>query len=338
MNKTFTILLLLIVQHVSAQLSWTFIPPQTDASFRGLSVVDDSVAWVSGSKGWVGRSTNGGKDWSFKQVKNFEQLDFRTLYAFDTKTAVIANAGSPAVILYTNDSGNTWKEVYRNEDSAAFIDGIDFWSRKEGMIHGDPIEGRMLLLYTNDGGQSWAELPKYRRPLLAEGEASFAASGSCIRCISGKRIVIATGGKVSRLWWSNADVSGWQKISTPITQGEASKGIFSMAFRDERTIIIAGGDYKNDTAGTNNIFYTKNGGKDWEAPVLRTRGYRECITYLTANAVLAVGPSGMDISNNGGIKWEPLNDEKQFHVVKKSRKGKLVIAAGGGGKIGILTE
>ena len=317
------------------QVSWQYIPPQTDASFRGLSVVDDSVAWVSGSKGWVGRSTNGGRTWSFSQVAGFAKFDFRTLYAFDAKTAVIANAGTPAAILTTKDGGTTWKEVYRNADSAAFIDGIDFWDKKEGIIYGDPIEGRMLMLYTADGGNTWTELPKYQRPLLTAGEASFAASGTCIKCINDRKVVVATGGKVSRLWWSVTKVASWRKIATPMLQGAPSTGIFSMAFRDEETVIIAGGDYKNDTLSTNHIFYTKNGGKDWEAPVVPTRGYRECLSYVSANTVVAVGPTGMDISTNGGIKWQPLSDEKQLHVIKKSRRGKLVIVVGGGGKIGL---
>ena len=80
--------------------------------------------------------------------------------------------------------------------SAAFFDGIGFWNDKEGIIYGDPLKNRLLLLRTNDGGKSWEAFPEQDRPLLAAGEASFAASGTTIRCIGTQKvIIIATGGK-----------------------------------------------------------------------------------------------------------------------------------------------
>ena len=172
------------------------------SSFRGLSAVDDSVVWVSGSNGWIGRSTDGAKSWIFKQVQGFEKLDFRSLYAFDKQRAIIANAGSPAHILQTIDGGNTWQIVYQNNHADSFFDGIDFWNDRNGIIYGDPIQGRMLLLITKDGGHTWNELPELHRPQLNVGEASFAASGTGIRCYDKSKVMISTGGKVSRLFIS----------------------------------------------------------------------------------------------------------------------------------------
>ena len=37
------------------------------SSFRGLQVVSDQVVWVSGSKGTVGRSTDGGAHWRWQR-------------------------------------------------------------------------------------------------------------------------------------------------------------------------------------------------------------------------------------------------------------------------------
>jgi hypothetical protein len=42
--------------------------------------------------------------------------------------------------------------------------------------------------------------------------------------------------------------------------------------------------------------------------------------------------SGTDISFDGGKTWQPLSD-KGFHVVKSSKTGNLIIAAGGNGKL-----
>lgn len=298
------------------------------SSFRGLSVVNDSVVWVSGSAGWVGRSLNGAATWTFKQVEGFEKVDFRSLYAFDSQTAIIANAGSPANILRTTDGGETWKAVYTNVHKDAFFDGVDFWNNNEGIMYGDPIDGRMLLVKTSDGGKTWQELPDAQRPLLKEGEASFAASGTGIRCYDKSLLMISTGGKVSKLYSTTNFGKKWSVQSPPVIQGESSTGIFSFAFRDKNTGILVGGDYLKDSLKIQHVLLTENSGKTWSAPTTPTRGYRECVEFISDQLVLSTGPSGTDVSYNKGNDWQTFSDEKGFHVVRKARKGKLIVMAG----------
>jgi len=305
----------------------------TTASFRGLSVVDNFNAWLSGGQGLVGNTTNGGLSWSFHQVKGLEKTDFRSLYAFDAQRAVIANAGSPAHILITNDGGKTWNTVYTNSHKDAFFDGMDFWNEKEGIIYGDPIDGKMLLLRTYDGGLTWTELKN--SPMLEKGEASFAASGTGIRCLSKNQIMISTGGVVSRLWISKDKGEHWTNLSTPVIQGESTTGIFSFA-QNNKALILVGGDYLKESVAIKHNFYSLDGGKNWLTPATPTRGYRECVEPITSKTVLATGPSGTDISNDNGITWKALSDEKGLHVVRKARNGSLVILAGGNGNVFVL--
>lgn len=310
----------------------------TDASFRALSVVDDSVAWVAGSSGWIGRTIDGGNTWKFDQVKGFEQADFRTLYAHDENNAIIANAGSPANVLLTSDGGRHWKVVYSLADTAAFIDGTDFWNREEGLIYGDPISGRMLVLKTADGGLTWTPLHMDQAPKLTDGEASFAASGTNIRCTGNGTVVIATGGKTSRLWTSENKGVEWKNFDVPIIQGEASRGIFSIAPGKKKNIIVVGGDYLQDTLRLDHVFYSLDGGQKWHKPKTGTRGYRECVEFVAPDLLVATGPTGTDVSQDGGLSWRAESDEKFFHVVRKARKGNLVIIAGGKGKIGSIKK
>jgi photosystem II stability/assembly factor-like uncharacterized protein len=327
--------------------SLQYVDTRTDASFRGLSVADENAIWVSGSKGWVGRTANGGASWSFKQVPGYEKCDFRTLYAFDSNNAIIANAGSPAYILRTSDGGASWKQVYENTDSAAFIDGIDFWDGvggKRGVIHGDPINGRMLLLYTRDGGKTWKE--RRNSPKMSEGEASFAASGTAIRCFLHSTVVVATGGKTSNLYLSRNTGRRWRTIHTPMLAGSASTGTYSfMSGRARWCWLIAGGDYRRDTVRADNFFYTLNKGKTWQAPATTTRGYRECLAQIEderpakksrTRTTFALGPSGIDISADDGLNWKPLSDEKGFHVIKPAKDHNRMFLAGGNGKLAIM--
>jgi photosystem II stability/assembly factor-like uncharacterized protein len=212
------------------------------------------------------------------------------------------------------------------------------WNKKEGVIYGDPIGNHLLLLKTKDGGKTWTEYVMESRPEVAHGEASFAASGTCIRCMGRNGLVIATGGKVSRLLVSRNKGKSWEARATPILQGESSTGIFSFLPCTEEQWVIAGGDYKRDTLRTANLFLSHDAGKSWMPPVTTTRGYKECLEFIGDGnkTMVAVGPGGIDISKDNGNTWQPFSDEKQFHVIRKSRVGNFTVLAGGGGKVGVL--
>ena len=182
--------------------SQTLIPLASgkNTSLRGLSVVDDTVAWASGSMGWTARSINGGKTWIWKQIPGYENLDFRDIEAFSANRALLLSAGTPAVILLTTDGGSVWKEVYRNNSPEIFLDGMDFWDANRGLIYGDPIKGKLVLLKTSNGGVNWENISQNNTINLMVGEASFAASGTAIRCDSKGNTWIATGGSKSRIF------------------------------------------------------------------------------------------------------------------------------------------
>jgi photosystem II stability/assembly factor-like uncharacterized protein len=193
----------------------------------------------------------------------------------------------------------------------------------------------MLLIRTDDGGKSWHELSDESRPTLEEGEASFAASGTGIRCLMKNRVVIATGGVVSRLFLSEDKGVHWLALKTPILQGLPTTGIFSVALADNSKAIIAGGNFEKQDLRKAHVYYTIDGGNNWSQPSPATGGYRECVEYVSNDVVLAVGPTGIDISKDGGRSWFPFSAEPGLHTVRKSRNGSLVLFAGNEGKIGI---
>lgn len=329
------LLVFLLLFNVTYGQQIHFLPVEIDSgySFRGLSVIDDQVAWVAGNG--FGISADGGKSWKFSKVKGYEKSDFRTIYAFNTKKAIISNAGSPAHILVTNDGGGTWKTVYTNNDPLAFFDGIDFWNESEGIIYGDPINGRLLLLNTSDGGETWSEIPFEQRPLVSAGEASFAASGTGIRCYGLQKIIIATGGFESRLFMSADRCKTWSEITVPITKGKSSTGIFSFDFNENGQGIVVGGDYLADSLKVQHVYYSSDRGSHWKYPLVPTGGYRECVEFLNDTMAIAAGPGGIDITYDAGINWVPVSNERQFHVIRQARKGSAVIAAGKG-KISVV--
>ena len=304
----------------------------TNTNIRGLSVVDDNIIWASGSNGWVGKSLDAGKTWTWKQVKGFEKLDFRDVEAFDSNNAIIANAGSPAYIMKTNDGGNNWTTVYVNKDSLAFIDGVDFWDDKRGIAYGDPLKGRFMILTTNDGGANWKPIPSQQSPEAFKGEASFAASGTGIRTLEGGYVWMGTGGSHSRLLFSADYGLHWKTVECPILQGSASQGIFSLLFTDQKNGIVVGGDYKMDTVIHKNCFITNDGGLTWKAPDIGPFGYRSCVEALDKKIFVATGTSGTDISVDGGKSWLIMNKDS-YNVVKKAKNGRIIYIAGDKGEV-----
>lgn len=315
----------------------TQIESGLNTSLRGLSVVNHSVIWVSGSKGYTALSTDAGKTWKWNQVKGFEKFDFRDIEGFSENKAVMVSAGSPAVILLTVNGGKDWEEVYRNSLPDIFLDGMDFWNADHGIIYGDPIAGQMQILETTNGGMSWQNISHRLKIKLVSGEAGFAASGTGIR--SGKKgnVWIATGGIRSRIFHSKDYGQSWQVYPCPIIQGNASSGIFSIAFYNKKTGVAAGGDYLKDTLRNNNLLITGNGGQSWKSPKINPLGYRSAIEYVSRKVLIATGTTGTDISGDGGLTWKKLSDTG-FNCVRKAKNGKLIVLTGDQGRIALVQQ
>lgn len=325
-----------VLDSPAQDMAITVLQEGWDTSIRGVSVVDDSVAWVSGSNGWIGHTANRGKTWHWEQPQGYETTDFRDIEAFSGHAAVVISAGSPLVILRTEDGGRTWKETHCDERAEVFFDGMDFWDHLHGIAYGDPIGGVMQLLETTDGGSSWQPLSQTAGIRLATGEAGFAASGTGIRTLDGGHVFIATGGSRARVFHSADYGRTWTVNDCPITQGAASKGIFSLAFQTERRGVAVGGDYLHDEEATDAVYLTEDGGATWTSPLQGTRGYRSAVEYLHGDLLIAVGTSGADISFDGGMHWRTLSN-MPFHAVRKAKQGTWALLAGAGGRIASIS-
>jgi photosystem II stability/assembly factor-like uncharacterized protein len=337
-NKLKTTLLLsgilLVANFLNAQTIVNIQQGKQPASIRGMSVINDSLAWISGSKGSIAITRNGGKTWNWQQVKGFEKADFRAIEAFSDKEAIIMSSGTPALVLKTTDGGANWQVKYKNTDTSYFFDAMGFADHLHGYILGDPTDGKFLIMETKDGGETWNLFKN--RPDALPGEAAFAASGTCLR-VTKDKITIASGGTASAeltLITKGSSASSWQQKKLPFPHQKASQGAFSVAMNGS-TEVFVGGDYADDKRSDSVACYTINNSGKFIFPKQSLASFQSCVEYAGAAIFIATGTTGSNISVDGGKTWTKI-DDTSFNVCGKAKHGKLILFAGNGEKTGIL--
>lgn len=302
------------------------------SGFRGACVLNDKIAWLSGSKGVVAKSTDGGANWTLMTIPKEDKSELRDVEAWDENTAVVLSVKDPAQIFRTTDGGATWESVYKDETHRVFLDGMAFWDKNHGIAFGDPLNNHFVIIITEDGGKTWKELPAENSPLAVSGESGFAASGTGICVQKGGWAWFGTGGSESNIFVTGDYGKSWTKHPTPVVTGMGSKGINSVLFLDENNGIIVGGDFTAPDNTESTYSWTHDGGKTWHQPHgdhHHPGGYRSCVEQISKHQLVATGMNGTDISHDAGKNWHHLS-KTGFYVVSAAKKGKWVVLAGQG--------
>ena len=295
-----------------------------------MSAVSDRVAWASGANGTILRTTDGGATWQTLAIAGADKLDFRDIDAVDDRTAYALSIGSGELsrIYKTSDAGLTWVEQFVNHDPKAFFDAMAFWDAKRGVAVSDSVDGQFVILTTSDGGASWVRVPPAALPPALPNEGFFAASGTNVTVAAPNHIWIGTGAaSEARVLRSSDGGRTWALSTTPLDAGP-SAGIFSIAFSDATHGIVVGGDYKAETVAGNNAALTADGGATWTA-MKGLSGFRSVVAYTPGNgsSIVAIGPSGTDVSSDRGRTWTPIPGPG-FHAFSFARRGSVGYGVG----------
>ena len=329
--KTLVLIATLVLSTIVASGQWVKQSVDTTASFRGLSVVSDGVVWASGTGGTVIRTVDGGKTWNVITVPGAEKLDFRDIEAFDANTAYILSIGNgeDSRIYKTLDGGKTWKQQFINKNEKAFFDAIACWDAKNCIAMSDPVDGHYLLINTTDG-ETWNPIVSNQMPAAKDGEAAFAASGTCLY-INPKNgdAFLVSGGTDARVFKSTDRGKTWTSAMTPIVKGSAGSGIFSIAFRNELHGTVVGGNYEKPNEAADTVAFTRDGGKTWYKGE-GLSGYRSAVAYVDDRTIIAVGTNGTDVSYDRGGTWKKTSSEDLNAIAAKSRNAVWAVGPKGG--------
>jgi photosystem II stability/assembly factor-like uncharacterized protein len=199
----------------------------------------------------------------------------------------------------------------------------------------DPVDGHYVLISTIDGGQNWRQIVGNQMPAAKDGEAAFAASGTCLITHGRTGSFLVSGGNDARVFRSTDRGLTWKVADTPITKGTAGSGIFSIAMLDAKTGVIVGGNYEKPGEANDNLAFTSDSGKTWKAGSgsKGLSGYRSAVAYAANGGktmIIAVGSNGADVSTDRGKTWNKVSADNLNAVASK---GKALWAVGANGGI-----
>lgn len=306
----------------------------TESNYRGIAAVSDDVCWFSGAKGSVYRIDTGVDGPIDCSPLAYGELDFRDIHAFSAQKAIVLSAGLPAVILLTEDGGQNWREVYRNESEGIFFDAMDFWDDQRGMAFSDAIGQSLTIIETVNGGKSWQAIDASLIPPVHPNQGGFAASGTCLKTFGKGQVIIGLGGQEATILKSENYGKSWQRGFAPIDQGEASQGIFSFSFIDEKRIVAVGGDYRADSLSKDCISISENAGYSWklssESGITLQAKYLSNIIAIDANQWFCTSRFGSYFTENSGKSWQSF----PFEFYSGSLAEKYIWLSGAKGSIG----
>ncbi len=287
-------------------------------SIRAIQPIDANGVWFAGNNGKVGFID--GKTPKLATIRYGDSLlSFRAIAKTDKAVFVlsISNPGVLYKIGFDGVEGTSMEEVYYEEGSNVFYDAMKFWNNKEGIAMGDPTEDCLSILITRDGGNNWKKLSCESLPKTEEGEAAFAASNSNIAVFEDKAWIVS-GGKRSRVFYSPDKGQTWEVFDTPIIEGDAMTGIYSVDFFDAETGIIFGGDWNAKENNFANKAITKDGGKTWKLLSEGAGpGYRSPVKFVpngNGKEIVAVGSLGISYSKDQGESWQEISKESFFAI------------------------
>jgi photosystem II stability/assembly factor-like uncharacterized protein len=286
-----------------------------------VSIVNDDVVWVGGSRGTFAFTTDGGATWRLGRVPGADSLQFRDVHGVDANTAYLLSIGSgeQSRIYKTTDAGASWTMQFLNREPRAFFDCFGFWDARSGIAFSDSFDGMFLLITTADGGSTWTRVPADRLPRAHEGEGAFAASGTCLVVAGDSAAWVGTGASVggARVLRTTDRGLTWSVTETPIVKGE-SAGIASLAFRDRWNGAALGGDISRPDAFMDNVALTSDGGATWslgEPPPFPGAVYGSAwVPGSPVPTLAAVGPKGLAYSLGGGRGWVLLDTLNHWGV------------------------
>jgi photosystem II stability/assembly factor-like uncharacterized protein len=305
------------------QASWQTFDPSWPHTLIVVDVVNPQVVWAAGGgfpnapapvPGTVVRTVDGGQTWrNFVIPPDGPAQVYRDVEASDPNHAVVLAPETPAGhsrIFRTADGGGNWVTAF-DANATDYYDSMAFFDHRRGLAVSDPVGGTFPILATDDGGATWALVQVNATPNAEVGEFGL-ATGTCLVAVGPRDAWFGTAFDVNVALNANARVfrtqdggTNWTVATTPIPAR-----ITSLSFRDRTNGLAVGGNRLTDVGVAAR---TSNGGNTW-FPGGALPGFRHSVAWIPGrpNTAIVVGPTGSDVTDDGGATWTPVDPPAPF--------------------------
>jgi hypothetical protein len=250
----------------------------------------------------------------FSEIRDIEQIG--------NKLFLMESSDSSEVYIFDRKNKTFTKTELPRKD--VFLDGLVVSKEKIYAI-GDPQDN--LVQFYCFSNNLWSDSSSYFQN-LGINPYFFSASGTTFLA-KNKTFHLISGGKNTH--YTHFDLLFTKPISKqiPMLKGETS-GPYSLAIHPKKmnNMVIVGGDYKRQNYNDSSALLSVDFGTNWQFPKTKTGGYRSCVTFVSKNTFISCGPTGSDISYDGGLNWKPFISGK-FHACVVSKKYEIISSNNG---------
>jgi photosystem II stability/assembly factor-like uncharacterized protein len=253
-----------------------------------------------GERGHVLISDDNGQSWNQILVPTRSQLT--AVYFLDDKHGWAV--GHDAVILSTNDAGETWSLQHRDKQYDDPL--LDVWFKDQN--NGFAIGAYGLFLSTNDGGTSWD------RRQISDDDFHLNA----ITSLSQNELVIAA--EQGHLYRSADGGYSWSELSSPY-----AGSFFGITAFDECTLLVYG--------LRGNLYRSSDKGENWQKIETGTEASLMDAIVQKNGSIHIVGLGGniltsSDQGKNFSLKTR--QDRKTLTAITETANGQLVMSGSAG--------
>jgi len=302
------------------------------------SAIQNSVAWVAGSKNVIFKSLDSGKTWINVSLNSNKHYDFRDIEIINKDTVIVmaAGTGEDSALFITSDQGKHWQLLYNNPDDIGFFNSISFINENLGFLMGDPVKQHFTLKRTQDGGKTWSTIDMRGLPDKHKDEIAFAASGNTLLTSSQQQVLFASGGKQAAVYQISNEANLGSKITLPLHDKTATSGAYAISENHKGDLFALGGDYKDRKGHYANIVVFNKQGKIINQVV----NYGGLVSAMQCSDTLciAVGKHNTYLSENDGYTWRLLNTQSSKGFYTLAQSDGVFIAAGSNGKIATMSH
>jgi photosystem II stability/assembly factor-like uncharacterized protein len=286
------------------------VPDAANLDFRGVVAFSPDEAFLMsagpGDQSRIYHTSDAGQHWQLEFTSSDPKAFFDSIAFWDHTHGIVLgdpipdDSGQLKFQLLTTTDGQSWTAIPPSQLPPA-VDGEGAFAASNtclAILHRYPV--------IRSGDVQSAERRAYRSRTIPGISSSVAQGvltpvamtttratplprqrGASAPAGDDANIWFATGGKAARVFHSPDRGLTWQVVSTPITHGPDSAGIFSVAFRDPNHGVIAGGDYKHPDQDGPNLAFTSDGGNTWSVSRIFPQSYYSAVAYDRKSLSLA---------------------------------------------------